>query len=249
MAPGSLTMTYLNDPLNNLQFYITAPHQCSYIQEQSARSQVAAPNHLITTPVYSELIKMGFRRSGLYTYRPHCDQCNACVPVRLIVNKFVANRTQRRSLKRNQHFSTTFKPLQYDDEHYTLYRRYQASRHTGGGMDQDNHDQFRSFLLATNVDSKLVEFRENGVLRMVSLIDQISDGISSVYTFFDPDLPQASLGTYNILWQIDLCKKAGLPHLYLGYWIAESRKMSYKTNFQPLQGYLNGHWQPLPTQT
>ena len=248
MALGSLTMTYLNDPLNNLQFYITAPHSCSYLNDQTARSQVAAPNHLIIAPVYSELIKMGFRRSGLYTYRPHCDTCHACVPVRLIVDKFTPNRTQRRTLKRNQNVNTAFKDLDFDEEQYELYRRYQASRHAGGGMDQDSRDQFRNFLLASNVDSKLVEFREDGVLRMVSLIDQVKDGISSVYTFFDPDLPQASLGTYNILWQIELCKLLGLPYLYLGYWIAESRKMSYKINYQPLQGYLNGHWQPLPAQ-
>lgn len=242
-------MTYLNNPLNNLQFYITAPHTCSYLENQTARSQVAAPNHLVTAPVYSELIKMGFRRSGLYTYRPHCDQCQACIPVRLLVDEFTPNRTQRRILKRNRHLSTLFKPLEFNEEQYELYRIYQATRHSGGGMDQDNRDQFRNFLLATNVDSLLVEFREHGQLRIVSLIDQVADGISSVYTFFDPTLTQASLGAYNILWQIEFCKLLGLPYLYLGYWIAESRKMSYKTNYQPLQGYLNERWQALPAQT
>ena len=239
-------MTLLNDlPLRNLQFYITSPYPCSYLPDHQARSQVATPSHLIGTQVYGELIKLGFRRSGLYTYRPYCDQCRACVPVRLIVDEFIPNRTHRRTMKRSQNITVAFKDLKYDAEHYDLYRRYQSSRHAGGGMDQENRDQFIHFLLQSNVDTQLVEFREAGKLRMVSLIDRLDDGISSVYTFYDPDLPKASLGTFNILWQIQLCKNLKLPYLYLGYWIAESQKMAYKINFQPMQGFINGRWQRL----
>jgi arginine-tRNA-protein transferase len=123
--------------------------------------------------------------------------------------------------------------------------RYQARRHAGGGMDQDSREQYRHFLLQSNVDSQLVEFRENSELRMVSIVDRLQDGLSSVYTFFDPDIPGASYGTYNILWQIELCRKLDLPYLYLGYWIAHSRKMAYKIRFQPMEGLFEGRWRPL----
>ena len=134
--------------------------------------------------------------------------------------------------------------LKYSPEHYALYLRYQSRRHSGGGMDHDSREQYRHFLLQSNVDSKLIEFRENGALRMVSIVDELQDGLSSVYTFFDPDIEGASFGTYNILWQVELCRRLDLPYLYLGYWIAQSRKMAYKIQFRPMQGLIDGRWQP-----
>jgi arginine-tRNA-protein transferase len=239
-------MTVLSDfPPRRLQFYLTAPYQCSYLPEQSARSQVVTPNELVDDAAYSQLIRAGFRRSGLYTYRPQCDQCRACVPVRLMVEEFKPNRSQRRTWKRNQQLEATLRELVFDVRHYNLYRRYQASRHAGGGMDQDSEDQYRQFLLQSGVSTMLLEFRDANRLRMVSVVDVVEDGLSSVYTFFDPDLPQAGFGTFNILWQIELCRRMGLPYLYLGYWIAESDKMAYKANFQPLQGLVDGQWQRL----
>jgi arginine-tRNA-protein transferase len=116
-------------------------------------------------------------------------------------------------------------------------------------MDHDSREQYRHFLLQSNVRSNLIEFREAGQLRMVSIVDRLEDGVSSVYTFFDPDLPGASLGTFNVLWQLQLCKRLGLPHLYLGYWIAESRKMAYKVNFRPIEGLVDGRWQLLDEST
>lgn len=237
-------MTSLRDlPLNALQFYLTATYPCSYLEDHEARSQVATPSFLISTEVYSQLVRHGFRRSGTFTYRPRCDECNACVPARVEVNAFKANRSQRRTWAKLQHLQISVHPLVDQPEYFELYKRYQQTRHFEGGMSNDSHDQYQKFLLQSHVDSMLVEFREDGKLRMVSIVDALDDGLSSVYTFYDPDFPQAGFGTFNILWQIELCRQLQLPYLYLGYWIQQSRKMSYKSNFKPIQGLIDNQWQ------
>ncbi len=239
-------MSQLNDiPLTALQFYLTAEYPCSYLPNLQARSQVATPSLLINTQVYSELVKHGFRRSGTYTYRPHCDGCSACVPLRVLAKPFAPNRSQKRAWKQHAELEVSILPLQDHTEHYELYQRYQSARHKNGGMDNDDRESYQNFLLQSNVDSMLVEFREDGVLRMVSLIDLFHDGLSSVYTFYEPDLSHACFGVYNVLWQIELCRKLNLDFVYLGYWIENSRKMAYKTDYQPSQGLINGTWQPI----
>lgn len=237
-------MTHLRDlpPFPLLQFYATAPYACSYLTGRMARSQVATPVHLIDADTYGELVRAGFRRSGVFTYRPHCDCCTECHPVRAVVGQFRPDRSQRRALKRHDRLTVRECPLRFDEAHYQLYQRYQNLRHSGGGMDQDNREQYSHFLLQTHVDTRLIEFFNGERLCMVSLIDLLDDGLSSVYTFYDADDATASYGTYSVLWQLAQCQHLGLPHLYLGYWIRDSQKMSYKSRFLPLQILDRGEW-------
>lgn len=233
-------------PYSLLQFYATSAYPCSYLADREARSQVATPAHLINGEIYSSLVRTGFRRSGMYTYRPHCDNCRSCVPVRLPVNELQTSRSQRRALKHHERLIARELPLAFFTAHFELYVRYQNSRHPGGGMDEDSSEQYAQFLLQSRVDTRLIEFSEDGEVRMVSLIDVLDDGLSSVYTFFDPDIPGSSYGVYNILWQAAQCKAMALPYLYLGYWVEESRKMTYKTRFRPIEGLIDGLWTRLP---
>lgn len=239
--------SFKDTSISALHFYLTANYPCSYLPGLQARSQVAAPSFLINTRLYSQLVRNGFRRSSTHFYRPHCDTCCACVQMRVLAKSFTANRSQRRAWVQHAKLDATLHTLQDKPEYYQLYQRYQRARHPDGGMDTDDYDAYQTFLLQSHIDTLLVEFRDQGILRMVSVIDLLNDGLSSVYTFFDPDLPRARFGIYNVLWQIELCRKLNLEFVYLGYWIKDSKKMSYKIQYQPAEGLQDGIWQKLNT--
>lgn len=229
--------------IHALDFYLAGPHPCNYLPGRMAGTLYADPYQPISTALYSRLIDHGFRRSGEYLYRPHCQGCEACIPVRIPVAEFQPKRNQLRTWRRNQDLTARIVDGHYREDHFRLYQRYLASRHPGGGMDGTAPEQYQSFLLCAGLDTLLYEFRSGEQLLAVAVTDRLEQGLSAVYTFYDPDQPARSLGRYSILWQIHEARRLGLPWVYLGYWIKECRKMSYKEEYHPLETFRHGRWQ------
>jgi arginine-tRNA-protein transferase len=229
--------------------YLSMPHPCSYLPERVSTIVFVDPRHTLNQLSYAHYVRQGFRRSGDLVYRPYCQACSACVPVRIPVARFTPGRGQRRALKRNQDVAVVARPPVMDAEHFALYRRYQAGRHAGSSMDDPDPERYANFLLSKQADTRFYEFRiaddaerDPGRLLAVAVSDLLPDGLSAVYTFYDPDLPARGLGTYAILWQVAEARRLGLPWVYLGYWIKDSPKMAYKTNFHPVEIIRNGRW-------
>ncbi|MCG5510880.1 arginyltransferase [Ectothiorhodospira lacustris] len=231
----------------SLIFYATAPDTCPYLEDRKMVSLFADPGGPMDVGIYGELLHNGFRRSGNHVYRHQCPHCRACVPYRIPVAHFTPDRSQRRALKRNEGLSIITHEAGFDSEHYHLYTLYVTQRHRGGGMDNPTPESYLGFVTSRWCRTWLVEFREDGRLLGVAVVDRLPDALSAVYTFFDPAARARSLGTLAILWQIRRAREEGLPHVYLGYWNAQSPKMAYKNRFQPGEGLINGIWTPVTT--
>ncbi len=227
-----------------LSFYATPPHDCNYLPGRSAVTLFADPRFPKNTRLYSALADCGFRRSGEHLYIPHCEDCNACVPVRIPVNEFVASRNQKRNWKLNRDLTVVQRQAAFRREHYSLFEKYLALRHPGGGMDNPTTESYMAFLTAEWARTVFFEIREpkENKLLAVAVSDIMDQALSAVYTFFDPQYSKRSLGRFAILMQIEQAKKLNMKWLYLGYWIENCKKMSYKDEYRPMEYFRENRW-------
>ncbi|RUR38008.1 arginyltransferase [Vreelandella populi] len=234
-------------PVRDLRFFLTVPHICSYLPHKEATTLFLDPQESPGRGVYDSLSLLGFRRSGRHLYRPHCENCNACRSVRIPVEQFTANRSQRKVWRRNADITTRIVPARYEARHYALYAEYIRQRHADGDMYPPSREQYQTFLTLSEPYAYLLEMYLGEELVAVSAFDQLEHGLSAIYTFFGvgDTLDRRSLGTLAVLKLIELCVEKSLPHLYLGYWIEECRKMRYKQDFSPTELLDGGHWRPL----
>ena len=224
------------------QFFITPVHPCSYLPRRNAHTLFLDPRETIAPKLYQRLTEQGFRRSGSHLYRPQCNTCQACIPTRIPVASHVPRRSQRRVKARNKDLTVRVEPATFSQRYYELYARYIAGRHIDGDMYPPSSDQFRSFLLSQWSDTVFVCSYLGDQLVAAAVTDRQEEGLSAIYTFFDPELASRSLGVLSILNQIEWCREIGLPYLYLGYWIRDSPKMQYKTDYRPVELFANGRW-------
>ncbi len=229
----------------SIPLFVTETHNCSYLPGKTAQTAFVYPSYPVTNNIYSVLIEQGFRRSGNEIYTTHCGDCQQCVPVRIPIKDFRPNRRQKRCKKKNLGTTATIKPATFDKRHYDLYLRYQQHRHSDSSMANSSPEEYIQFLGSSWCNTLFVEFSIEGSLAAVAVVDLLDNALSAVYTFFDPDLTNFSLGTNAVLWQIDHAHALGLEYLYLGYWIKDCRKMNYKAEFQPLFGFINQQWKQI----
>ncbi len=230
---------------SSMLLYASPPERCNYLPERVSVSVFVDPRLPMSKELYGRLINHGFRRTGRHVYRPNCPDCSACISTRITVSNFKPNRSQRRNFSLNQDLTVIARPPIFVQKHFELYRRYQNSRHPGGGMDNPDPESYRSFLTCAWLETQFIEFRLGERIVSVAVVDTLPQGLSAVYTFFDPELSLRGLGTYAILWQIEEARRRGLDYVYLGYWIAHNQKMSYKVKFQPIQGLIKGKWRSI----
>ncbi|HBQ35700.1 MAG TPA: arginyltransferase [Rhodobacteraceae bacterium] len=233
------------------QFYVTAPQPCPYLQDRFERKLFTSLQGEHAAKLNDALSKQGFRRSQNVLYRPSCAECTACYSARIRVADFKPSKSQRRVLKRNDFLSRNATSPWATDDQYSLFHRYLEHRHADGGMADMDVFEFAAMVEETPIKSRVIEYSyhpepdQPSALAAVCLTDVFDDGVSMVYSFFEPDLTKNSLGTYIILDHIEIARGAGLPYVYLGYWVPGSPKMDYKTKFNALEIYQNGEWVPL----
>ncbi len=233
----------------NLRFYLTAPAPCPYLPGQRERKVFASLDLHEAAAVNDALTHAGFRRSQNIAYRPACDRCDACVSARVVAGAFEFKKRWRRVLARNADLTRALKPAEATEEQFQLLRRYLNSRHAEGGMADMTGADYVAMVEESPVRTHIVEYRESGGARRgdlvaAALVDVLKDGLSLVYSFFDPADAGRGLGVYTILDHIAQARAAGFEHVYLGYWIHGSEKMAYKAQFQPLQLLQRGEWRP-----
>ncbi len=231
------------------QFYVTAPQPCPYLDGRMERKLFTALQGDHSEQLNNALSKQGFRRSQNVLYRPSCAECSACLSARIRVADFKPSKSQRRTARRNSSIKREATSPWATEDQYALFRAYLDQRHADGGMADMDIFEFAAMIEETPVRSRVVEYTDTAEgerqLRAVCLTDVLDDGLSMVYSFYDPDLARASLGTYVILDHIDIARDAGLPYVYLGYWVAGSSKMGYKASFSGLEVYRGGEWQDI----
>ncbi len=228
---------------HSLRCYITVPFSCSYIDGNEAQNLIVDPSQPLNNQLHANLLNIGFRRSGAHLYRPQCESCKACISLRIPAHIFKPNRSQKRTWQRNQDLKHHRAPAEFRDEHFELYRRYISSRHEGSSMENPTEQEYMGFLTSPGITTHFHEFRLDDELVAVAVTDRTPQGLSAVYTFYDPQHVKRSLGSYAIMWQIQLAQRLNLPWVYLGYWVKECDKMSYKTKYKPAEIYVNGKWQ------
>lgn len=229
-----------------IAFFATPPHACSYLEGREAVTVFAHPASAPDRATFTALSRHGFRRSGPHVYRPQCPDCNACIPVRVPVQEFQPRRSQRRAWRANGDVQVSAVAPALTAEQYALYARYVKTRHAGGGMDAPTPGQYLEFLTSPWSETTFYEFRTPAGLLAVGVVDGLDDGLSAVYTFFDPDAADRSPGVLVVLWEIQEARRLGLDWLYLGYWVRESPKMRYKADYRPLEFLHEGIWRREP---
>ncbi len=226
------------------QFYVTAPQPCPYLPGRMERKLFTALQGESARRLNDGLSKQGFRRSQNVLYRPSCTDCAACLSARIDVAAFTPTKSQKRTIRRNAGLIRRATSPWATEEQYALFRRYLASRHATGGMADMDTFEFAAMIEETPVRTRVVEYADaDGTLVATCLTDILDDGVSMVYSFFEPDRPKASLGTYVILDHVEIARENGLPYVYLGYWVPGSDKMGYKAAFSGLEVYAGGRWQ------
>ncbi|NQD37828.1 arginyltransferase [Permianibacter sp. IMCC34836] len=226
-----------------IPLFLTPELPCNYLPDRLARTAFVGSEVPMSAELYAALMRQGFRRSGSHVYRPHCAGCQACIPVRIPVADFRPSRSQRRNLAQNADLAVGWERPALAEDHYQLYERYISQRHADGEMYPPSRDQAEQFLLADWSATRLLTLRHDQQLLAVLVADVADDGLSAVYSFFAPEQTRRGLGVRAVLALIERARSAGLPYVYLGYYIADCRKMNYKADYQPQQHFRDGEWQ------